>query len=383
MAETMLVILAATVRTSGLSAESAAEGVSNDTRLATDLPALQPSSWDTSFTGRTEAGYRSNIGLSAFTEDKSAFAGAGFDFLMLRLPSADSWESTVFLSADHRGYFNSGITDAEETFVASATVRYRTTPKAAVGLNILYLYQDQVFDASSNDLDVGSVKAQVHLLRARPTVRYQLAEHTTVEFGPQAAWQNYIAPLDDYWEFGGLGNLTTAVSTHSDLVVSLESKLRPYDHREQADAQGIAIAGQRLELEQHEAAVAYQRHWGDQDAWRWVTKVAGMQNTDGGSGYYDYMRYRVSTQLRARHGLFSFSLEGQLAHYGYAVQTASTTDPSSRSRLEFLVGFKPTVQVNSKLKWYAHLEWERTLSNNPSDPYTASTVATGFELEFF
>lgn len=343
-----------------------------------------PSAWSRSLSTKTELGYRSNIGLSPFAEDKSAFATGGFELLLLRFPTdSDSTEASLYLSAEHRHYFSSEITDAEQSIIASSSLRHPISNRFSVGANLLYLFQDLVLDASSNDLEQGSVKAQAHVLALKPSLRYRLTPLTTLDFGPSLARHNFIAPLDDYWEYGTFGSLKFKASQASEVFLNLESKQRPYDHRSPADFSGFPIESENLTLEQHEASIGLTQRFGPSQTMRWTSKVGGLHSTDGSSGYYDYARCKLNTSLHAKLHPLTIDLDVYTAYTDYSIQQASATDPSTRTRIEFNVSLKPSLQITPRLKWYTLLEWERAWSNSPTDPYTAVTFATGFEIDVF
>ena len=338
--------------------------------------------WASSLTARSEGGYRSNVGLSSFHPDKSAYSLLGFEALWFRLP-VDGLESNFFVTGNDREYFSSEITDREQELLASASVKYQVSEKFKAGVSGVYLFQDQVFDASANDLDTGAVKAQVHLFMVKPSLEYRLTPKTTVELGPSFSRANFIAPLDDYWEQGGYAALRFQLSSRTKLIASAESRLRPYDHRNQTDAAGIETLGESLEFQQHEMTLSLVGQWGQATKLKSTSALSGQQSIDNGSGYYDYLRTRFTQHLRFSGAAGAIDFSGRLSYYDYRVQAAGGTDPSSRGRLEFSLTARPELRVTPSLTFYVLLEWDRSWSNLASDAYSATTIATGFELEFF
>ena len=361
-----------------ISAKDAAKDSDRQETDAVDSESL----WAHSLSARSEGGYRSNVGLSPFHPDKSAYSLLGFEALWFRLP-IDGFESTFFVTGSDREYFTSEITDREQEVLATASAKYAVTEKFKAGITGIYLFQDQVFDASVNDLDTGAVKAQVHIFIFKPSLEYQLAPKTSVEFGPSISRANFIAPLDDYWEKGGYAAFRFQLSSRTKLIASAESRLRPYDHRNQTDAVGHEILGNSLEFQQHEVTLSLSREWGKSTRMKSTSSFSGQQNIDNGSGYYDYLRTRVAEHFKCSGAVAAIDLSARVSYYDYRVQAASVTDPSSRGRLALSLSARPELKVTKTLKWYALLEWDRSWSNLASDAYSASTIATGFELEFF
>ncbi len=360
---------------------SANAAANNSGRLAAD--ADDPESlWVHNLSARLEGGYRSNVGLSPFHPDRSAYGLLGFEALWFRLP-INGFESTFFVTGSDLEYVSSEITDREQEVLATASAKYAVTEKFKAGITGIYLFQDQVFDASASELDTGAVKAQVHIFILKPSLEYQLAPETSVEFGPSVGRANFLAPLDDYWEKGGYAALKFQLSPMNKLIASAESRLRPYDHRNQMDTRGNEIPGESLEFQQHEVTLSLIRQWGKSTRMKSTSSFGGQQNIDNGSGYYDYLRTRVSQHFKCSGAAAALDLSAKASYYDYRLQAAGVTDPSSRGRLELSLSVRPELKVSKTLKWYALLEWDRSWSNLAADAYSASTIATGFELEFF
>lgn len=358
----------------------AAEAGSENT-LPTDAPPFRISAWNLSSAVRANGGYKDNVLLSSFHPSGSAFAGAGLDLFVMRLPW-DGSEVNLLLTADDRHYFSVAEANEEATVLASAQFRKTFAAGWAVGLSGEYFFMNQVFDASATEADLGIVLARGHSVGVRPVISRSLGRSTwlDLELGVTRQWLD--EPLDNYWETGPKFRLRHEYGPGSELYLSYELYRRPYDTREQTAADGTDLPGTKLSFDWQRVETGWRQHWDQRRRWRTTTRLGFDVNADNGSGYYDYHKYFVAEQLRWRCGHWDLRLQGGLNYYRYALQQVSPEDPSARKKPLVTAGARVTRELSGKLKAVAEYEYEQSMSNQTYDAYRFNTVVFGFEWEF-
>ena len=245
-----------------------------------------------------------------------------------------------------------------------------------------YLYQNQMFDASTAEIISSPVKALGHRLSVRPSLRRDLGRGFFAELGLGLSRQYFKAPLDNNWEAGPKIVLGRSYGHQSEITLCYEIFSRPYDDRVQASADGRAIPGEALTLRQQEVALQWRHYWDARRHWRTTTKLSAIENNDNGSGYYDYTRYQLSQQVRYHAKTWEVKAQAKISQYDYAVQTVSTTDLSHRNKTLLLFNVRGEIQLIRSLTCFAEYEHERALANVDFDEYEVHTMSGGINWEF-
>src|SRR6188768_618596 len=106
------------------------------------------SPWETTVTLRGAGGYKSNLLLSDFNVEESAFVQTAVDFFAFHAPLENLWEFSEFFTIEDRCYLAKDTdVDKEILILSSADLRRIVGEKFKPGLNLEYFYSDQVFDA--------------------------------------------------------------------------------------------------------------------------------------------------------------------------------------------------------------------------------------------
>jgi len=204
-------------------------------RMQAEEPAF--SFWESTVDVRAGAGYKDNVLLSNQNAIGSPFWSTGLELLLARL-STDAREANFFLSGEDIRYLNNGPVDKEQTLISQAQFKQSFTPVWAVGMQFGYLYQNQIFDASTTET-VGTVRAVGHTLLMRPTIEWAFTPPYVMELAFPVNRQYFRAPLDNYWEGGPMLTLTRRFAENSDASVSYQIGRRSYDTRQQLDLAGL------------------------------------------------------------------------------------------------------------------------------------------------
>ncbi len=341
--------------------------------LAAEPAQKQESPWDWSATLNAGAGYKDNILLSDFNQESSIFTFTSADVFLLRVP-IDGWEFAGILNGEDRRYWQSSSVDKEQLFLTSLDVKKAFAERWKGGLNLQYFYNDQVFDASVIEGLPFRVQAKLHRFLGAPTLQLELPEKRRIEAAFTIIRQNFELPLDDSWEIGPKLLFGQKYGYGSDLTFTAQWKSRTYDTRV---APGTADASLQFTLPEIELGV---RHvWDAEKHWRSRARAGLEWNTDNGSGFYDYRKWRISNELSFTQEKFEAMLQAKFLHYEYTVQTAP--NGRARRRTELLFGGRVREKVLKHLAVFVEAEHEWVLATDISDRYHATTVWGGVEWE--
>src|SRR5262245_5543550 len=164
------------------------------------IPEL-PKLWIPFFEVRAGVGYKDNLLLSHAATEQSGFVTAGADVSVARLP-LDGRQFNLLVSGDDRRYWRGQDVDHEDLALALAQGKLGLGTAWQYGLDLRYLYQDEVVDTSVTETNLEATRVRGHLAGALPNVRWNFARGAWAEVSGAAQRGWYAAPLDDYWEGG-------------------------------------------------------------------------------------------------------------------------------------------------------------------------------------
>lgn len=337
--------------------------------------------WDKSFNLRASGGYNDNLLLSSVAKESSYFINGGLDFTFFRLP-LDGREFTLFLNSDYTWYPQGRQVDHEQFAVAFSHFKLDLTPAWNAGLDLQYIYQDQVIDTSITETNSSPTLVQGHGITARPSVRRELPQGFWLAANAGVTRWFYKAPLDDYWEGGPQLSAGRDYGFKSSFSLSYHWTLRAYDTREQVTLNGAVVLGTSLEFTQNELEAALRHNFDAQRHWRSATKFGVLWNDDNGSGYFNFVRYQISEQLRYVAKSWELKAHAKFSHYDFTRQTASAADFSSRQKDILGCGLRGEKTLLPALKLFAEFAYERSLANRATDEYTVNKVSAGVDWEF-
>ncbi|MBI4661795.1 MAG: hypothetical protein HY735_23480 [Verrucomicrobia bacterium] len=336
--------------------------------------------WDKSLNLRGGFGFKDNVLLSPTKHESGAFGALGFDAMLLRLP-IDGPQFYVFLSGDDYRYLNEVGVDKEQILVATSQLQFEVGTAWETGLELQYVFQNQVFDVSATETELTTLRLKGHGIKTTPFLARKLSENWRLQSHIPATRQFLLEPLDDYWEAGPKLSLERQYGRRSSLSFGYEFGRRMYDRREQVDRRGAIVPESSLDFEIHEWEFVDRHYWDQQRRWRSDTKLAFELNVDNGSGFFDYHRYQLSEQLR--YSSETWMLRGQVRvnYYDYQVQTVDRGGAARRELTTFTVTVRGERQLWKKMKLFAEYEHERNLSNRASNEYAANMVVGGIDWE--
>lgn len=353
-------------------------------RTETDLSAVPPfkiSAWTVTTAVRAGGGYKDNVLLGTYLPQPSAFASAGLDLFVMRLPW-DGTEVSFMLTGDDRHYLSVPQANEEATVLAEAQIHHTYASGWVIGASAQYFFINQVFDTSVSEAEVGVVLARGESVGLRPTVSRWLGRSTWLDLEIPGTRQWLDQPLDSYWEVGSRLRMRHETKAGSEIYASYAVNERPYDTRQQASASGIGLPGTHLSFGWQQLEAGWRHYWDRSRQWRTATRGGFEVNQDNGSGYYDYRKTFVSEQLRFRSGHWELQVQGGVNYYRYPLQAVSILDPTTREKTLVNASARVTCAVARRLKVVAEYEYEQSLSNEKSDAYRVNTAQAGLEWEF-
>lgn len=351
-----------------------------------DIPELKAldlrlPTWSKSLTLRGGAGYKDNLLLNNAQREESSYLLSGFDLFLFRLPEQGR-QFHFFLSGDDIRYLSGDKVRKEDFVAAQAQFKKDFGNGWQSAVTWQYVFQDQVFDASLTETNLGTAKVQGHTFAVKPWLARYFSGGFRVEAELPLTRQYFLAPLDDYWEGGPKLTMARDFGGRSDLALSYILNRRFYDTRAQTDAQGNVRDGSSLNYQQHEFDLVWQHYWDDRRRWRSQTRADFQLSEDNGAGYFNYTRSRLSGQLRWRFAGWELRADLRLSRYEYSLQRGSGAHSGSRYRNAFGASWKAEKDLGKHLKAFATYEFEHVVGNQLFDTYDVNSAGAGLEWEF-
>ena len=358
----------------------AASAGSTDGATNEFIPEL-PKLWVRDIELRAAVGYKDNLLLSHTATERSVLIGSGADVTIARLP-LDGKHLNLLLSVDDTRYLQGQTVNHEDLAVAVGQVKLDLNPAWRVGLDLRYVYQDQVVDTSITEANLEATLVRGHGLAVLPNLLWSFSAQAWLELAGTAQRQYYRSPLDSYWEGGPKLTLGHDYGYQSSLTLSYSWNHRLHDTREEVSLSGTNQPGTSLQFFQQEVELAWRHNWDAQRRWRATTRLGFQRNQDNGPGFYDYQRYLAAEQLRCVAATWELKAQGRLAYYRFDHQRASDTHPGFRRKAIVSLSVRGEKKVWRELKLFAEYEREQSLSNRTIDEYQANRVAGGVSWEF-
>jgi len=337
--------------------------------------------WTPTVTVTTGGGYKDNLLLSHVGRESSPFVKNGLEFFLMRLP-LDGPQLNFSVTGDDVRYLSGKSVDGEQLFATDAKVTQEIADGWEGSFGVSYVYLDEVLDVSVSETNRSALKVRTHQLQGGPGITRSLGEFGAITFTVPVARHWFAAPLDDSWETGPRLAFSRAYGNGSEWIASFIYNYRQYDTRARTDELGNPIPDTRLAFQQHQFDLGWRHYIDAQKQWRISTRLSYRLNQDNGGGYFDYVRFQVSEQLRYHANKWDLSAEARLAFYKYVTQQASPTDSSTRERAELGCHLRVERELLTWLRLFADYEYEQVLSNQSFEEYSVNTVTAGLMWEF-
>jgi hypothetical protein len=340
-----------------------------------------PSIWSQTIDARFSAGYNDNILLDSSASERSRAISGGLEATVVRLP-LDGRQVLLTLTGDYVRYPDGERVGHEAFLLGLTQVKLDVSPRWQAGLDLQYLFLDQVIDTSITETNSSAALVRGHGITVRPSVRHDLPGGFWLELGVAATRQFLDDPFDDYWEGGPKFAVVREYGFRSSVSLGYEWKQRFHDSREQVSLSGTNLPGTDLRFQAHEIELAIRQNWDEQRRWRTVTRLEVLANSDNGPGYFDYQRYRASQQMRYVAKNWEAKAQGEISYYDFSHQTASDSDPELRAKTLLEISLRAERRLSKNVKLFADYTFAESLSNRPADEYRVNKVAGGLDCGF-
>jgi hypothetical protein len=354
-----------------------------------DLPLIPDSNlwpesllWDKNVVLRAGFGYKDNVLLSPNSPIGSSFFTSGLDLTIFRLP-LDGWEVNFSIVGDDVRYFERpGGLNGEDLFLASAQAQKYLGEVWRAGLELRYIYSDQVLQELVETGGVRAVEAKGQTLGVRPFVRRDLTTNWWVQLEAPLAREWWQSPLDSTWKFGGLAVLGLNYDSHSQLALSGGGLFIHHDEWLARDASGNELPGVKLAVRRLLAELKWEHHWDARKQWSTSTRLGFNHSLDNGGSFYDYYRYWVSEELRFHNLNWDAKASAGLSYYDFPVQTVDVPPSPTLHLATINAGFRLERRLYKSLRAFGTFEYEQTTSDDPASEYHEKTFTGGVSWEF-
>jgi hypothetical protein len=352
--------------------------------------------WSQSLSLRAGVGYKDNVALSPSNGRGSGFFTEGLDLLVFRLP-VDGLEFSLSVTGDDTRYWwpVEGI-DGEDAFLANAQLQKYFGRDWRAGLDLKYLYLDQVLEELVQTGGFQVVQAKGNTLGVSPFLRRNLGANCWAQIGFTAANEWWQAPLDQQTKIGAQAAIGYSYGTDSQITLAYGGQHVAHNQWLARDSYGVEIPGDLLEVWQQSLDLRWEHVWDPDKHWRSIAKLGFLYNQDNAGGYFDYYRYQGAEELRFSGGGWEVKASAGAGYYTFPVQTTASAPPPDFSpqpanpepvspNLRFLslnLSLRAEHPIWKRLSAFGEYRFERVFSNASDIEYTANTVTGGLSWDF-
>lgn len=344
-------------------------------------PLMELSPWQQFYNIRESAGYDDNVLLSPLRLGGSGFNRSEIEGTWVRLP-LDGTQLSVFLQGEDTRYWSPGLVDKQQTFLGLVNLKRDFSDLWQAGCTAQYLHHDQVFDVSSTELNVTTVQAQANIFTLRPSLRRNFTHDQHVELELEGSRNEFIAPLDDYWEGGPKLTVGRAYGTGSELALSTQLHLRTYDSRPQVSEFGALLGGTSLQILSSESELMWRQQWDEARRWRTTLKLTAAREMDNGGSYFDAWRWQAGGQLDYRGEKWRIQTRVKASYIDFTLQRAIPALMATRNRLGVTASLRAERKLGKHWKLFGEYAHELARSNRPLDGYHGNVVHAGLDWEY-
>lgn len=352
-----------------------------DPALARELALPKVRVWDASVTLTTGLGFKDNVLYNYRAPVSSGFARNGADFTLFRLP-INGWQFYAYAYGEDLRYFSADPVKKEQMAMVLAQAKKEWPNHWQMAFTGQYLFLDQIMDLDSEFGIHLRLPVLAHSYSPKVSLRHDFGRTNWWEVETVFNRQDFLSPLDDYWDGGVRFTLGRYYGRKSEVSLGYEFNHREFETRQITDTDGIPLPGPGLTYAQHRLALNWRHYFDARRRWRASTRLAFEQNNDNGSGYFDYWKYLLSEQLRYQHPNWELAGQVRLTRYDYPVQKASTLTLDLYDRVAVSASLRGEVKVAKGVKWFAEYQFEQNLSSQFFSEYRVNTVCTGINWEF-
>jgi hypothetical protein len=345
-----------------------------DPELAAFL-AAQPK-WSTRGAVETSYGYKDNLLLSAFEEERSAFARGSIEFLLLHL-GQQQFDFTAFGTFDATHFFSGRTVNHEAGAWLQVEPGYRLGKTWNFTLPITGYYSDEVYDASDTEVERLVAEIKVGGVMIGPTARWTIHRSWWLEAQAVGERKNYEDSVNN-------GDVAEGIARLGWTRGRIEAKMtgtrrwRDFNSRRQYNRVGREIAGTDLKIAERAGEIRFDVTWDEAKHWQTATRASLLRYEDNGFGYFNYRERKIAQELEWKSPRWLVRISGSAARLDYGVQTVGFgSEPPARIRDEFSAELRIERSLTKTWKAVASYRWERGRSNDPIASYRVNEGLLG------
>jgi hypothetical protein len=333
--------------------------------------------WSSLVSLESAYGFKDNLLLSASGEERSAFAHAAAEVLLLRAPTGPL-EYSWFTQVQGRHFFSGRTVHNEASVWVRQEIGFRAGGGWRLVLPVTGYFDDKVFDQSDTEVERLTAELKVTGGLAAPLVQWSFHPDWRLEVQGTAQRESYRDRISDNWtKHAGL-RLRWAVATGVEWGASATRRAREFDSRAQYSAAGRELAGTSLAVEEDERAMSLGLKWGRQAAWQATTRAAVMTYRDNGSGYFDHRERQVEQELEWSEGDWLIRLRAEVRRVEFGIQTVGIgLSPTQRVKDEYEGNLRVERKLSTRWTLLGGYTWERARCNDQVASYVVNEGLLG------
>ena len=332
--------------------------------------------WSALGSVETSYGYNDNLLLSSTSEERSAFARASVEVLVMRVPR-DQFDFSTFLQVDGTRFFSGETVDHEARAWLRSEPGYRIGEKWNLTLPVTGYYSDEVYDVSATEVDRFVAELKVAGVMVGPTVRWDVLPAWWLEAQAVGERKSYYDGSND----GDVGEGTVRAGwTRGGIEarVAATRRWRDFRSRTQYNRVGRQLLGTHLKIAERAGEAQLEIAWDEAKRWRTVTQANVLYYEDNGSGYFNFREQKIGQDLEWENDRWHVRLGASAARLDYRVQTVDFgTEPPARLRDEFAAELRIERALSPRWRLVAGYRWERSRSNDPIASYVVNEGLLG------
>jgi hypothetical protein len=322
-------------------------------------------------------GFKDNLLLSAADEERSAFARAAVEALLMRVPTGPV-DYSLFTQIEGRHFFSGQSVHNESSVWVRSEFGYRVNREWSLFFPVTGYYDDKVFDQSDTEVERLTAELQVTGGMAAPAVRWAFHPGWWIETQATVQRDRHADHISDHWtKHAGL-RLNWSVRAGVDLGASVIGRWRDFDTRAQYSAAGRELIGTRLQVRENEGFLSLVLKWGRHDAWQATTRAGVLDYGDNGSGYFDHREGQLEQEVEWNRGDWLVRGRAAARRVEFGVQTVGiSVSPPSRVKDEYEASLRVERKVGARWTIVGGYNWERARSNDTLASYVVNEGLLG------
>ncbi len=338
--------------------------------------------WDKEIILGFSTAHNKNILQSTFNEESDVSLNFNLDAFISKLPGENSIDFYTYLFWEHTQFPDSQKISNTDTLVFQTQFTKKYSDNYSLGGLAKYNYFDQIYDVSSDELDSAQTQTQSHQLQIKPFIKLDFKNSYYSKINVSLFRSFFNESINDYTEPSINFLLGKKFGHKSKTEFSYNLSNRYFDKRTKRDIFGTIITDTKLRWLKHKLKYGLKYYWDKNRAWQSRVKSEITVIKDNGTGYNDYIRYKIGKSLRYQFSNWEFNINTNFSYYDYDIQQIDTTSNQvlDRTVIDFTVFVEK--KINEKWAVFSRFFIEKNQSNRRDLNFESNTVTFGINKTF-